>query len=289
MANQKQVATKAAPETAQAAVAGEKRLSLVRQFAATYGVEDSKLLSTLKETAFRQSKKDGAVVEVSDAQMMALLVVANEYKLNPFTREIYAFPDKGGIVPIVSLDGWIRIINERPELRSIEFAYSDEGTEDHWCECTITRADRSAPIAVREFYKECYRDTGPWNSHPRRMLRHKALIQCARVAFGFAGVYDPDEAERIREARTVEGEVVSLKSGTQAPRAIEAPKVEGVSTSVPALISEDMQKVLRNRLEQYSVPESRLLAHFEIGALEELTFDQVNGAYDWIATEDAAP
>ena len=30
------------------------------------------------------------------------------------------------------------------------------------------------------------------------MLRHKALIQCARYAFGFAGLIDPDEAERMR-------------------------------------------------------------------------------------------
>jgi hypothetical protein len=27
--------------------------------------------------------------------------------------------------------------------------------------------------------------------------RHKAMIQCARYAFGFAGIVDPDEAERI--------------------------------------------------------------------------------------------
>ncbi|ENC7540331.1 phage recombination protein Bet, partial [Salmonella enterica subsp. enterica serovar Brandenburg] len=32
-----------------------------------------------------------------------------------------------------------------------------------------------------------------------RMLRHKAMIQCARLAFGFAGIYDKDEAERIVE------------------------------------------------------------------------------------------
>jgi hypothetical protein len=32
------------------------------------------------------------------------------------------------------------------------------------------------------------------------MLRHKALIQTARYAFGFAGIVDPDEAERIDEA-----------------------------------------------------------------------------------------
>ena len=29
------------------------------------------------------------------------------------------------------------------------------------------------------------------------MLRHKALIQCARYAFGLSGIVDPDEAERI--------------------------------------------------------------------------------------------
>jgi hypothetical protein len=31
------------------------------------------------------------------------------------------------------------------------------------------------------------------------MLRHKAMIQCARLAFGFGGIYDQDEAERIAE------------------------------------------------------------------------------------------
>jgi hypothetical protein len=31
------------------------------------------------------------------------------------------------------------------------------------------------------------------------MHRHKALIQCARIAFGFVGIYDQDEAERIIE------------------------------------------------------------------------------------------
>jgi hypothetical protein len=34
-----------------------------------------------------------------------------------------------------------------------------------------------------------------------RMLRHKALIQAARLAFGFSGIYDQDEAERIVSAR----------------------------------------------------------------------------------------
>ena len=43
------------------------------------------LIGTLKATAFKG--------QVSDAQMTALLVVANQYALNPWTKEIYAFPD----------------------------------------------------------------------------------------------------------------------------------------------------------------------------------------------------
>ena len=68
-----------------------------------------------------------------------------------------------------------------------------------WVECSIYRKDRNRPTVVREFLRECKRSTDPWSSHPTRMLRHKALIQCARVAFGFAGIYDQDEAEQIIE------------------------------------------------------------------------------------------
>src|SRR3546814_11476971 len=51
---------------------------------------------------------------------------------------------------------------------------------------------------------ECKRGTQPWQSHPRRMLRHKATIQCARLAFGSGGIYEQDEAERIVESRVID-------------------------------------------------------------------------------------
>ena len=40
------------------------------------------------------------------------------------------------------------------------------------------------------------------------MLRHKALIQCVRVAFGFSGVYDEDDA------RTVAAKVYDVPAAT---------------------------------------------------------------------------
>lgn len=165
-------------------------LSNATKLAATLGLEgDSReLVDTLKATAFKG--------QVSDAQMAALLIVASQYRLNPWTKEIYAFPDKNnGIVPVVGVDGWSRIINSHPQFDGMDFEQNNES-----CTCIIYRKDRGHPIRVTEWLDECKRGTGPWQSHPKRMLRHKAMIQCARIAFGFVGIYDQDEAERIVEA-----------------------------------------------------------------------------------------
>lgn len=179
--------------------------SLVTKFADKYSIEPDKLMSILKATAFKV--KDG---EVTNEQMAALLVVADQYGLNPFTKEIYAYPDKGGIVPIVGVDGWTRIINEHHQFDGMEFKYSEETTTHKsrtafvWVECIIYRKDRTKPIIIREYFDEVVRSgnyTTPWDTHPKRMHRHKTLIQAARLAFGFAGIYDEDEAERIMEAR----------------------------------------------------------------------------------------
>lgn len=188
----------------------QPRARLLALMANKYSVDPDKMLTALKATAFRG--------DVTNEQMMALLVVANQYDLNPWTKEIYAFPDKkSGIVPVVGIDGWSRIINSSPQFDGMEFVESEKLVESaehqpcpEWIECRIYRKDRSHPISVRERFSECYRppfkndrgyvNNGPWQTHTSRFLRHKAMIQCARVAFGFVGIYDPDEAERIREA-----------------------------------------------------------------------------------------
>jgi len=163
--------------------------TLTSKLAARLDIGDgSGMIDTLKATAFKG--------QVSDEQMMALLIVANQYGLNPWTKEIYAFPDRNnGIVPVVGVDGWSRIINSHAQFDGMDFSQDAES-----CTCIIYRKDRGHPIKVTEYLAECKRDVAPWKSHPRRMLRHKAMIQCARLAFGFVGIFDQDEAERIVEA-----------------------------------------------------------------------------------------
>jgi len=173
------------------ATARAERKSLVEKFANKYGIEPNKMMATLKATAFKG--------DVTTEQMAALLIVADAHNLNPWTREIYAFPSRNGIVPIVGVDGWARITNEHQQFDGMDFEQDDEK-----CTCTIYRKDRSHPTKVTEYMAECKRQTDPWTTHPKRMLRHKAMIQCARLAFAFAGIFDPDEGERILAAEAID-------------------------------------------------------------------------------------
>lgn len=228
------------------------RASLVQKFAAKYSIEPDKLMGILKATAFKV--KDG---EATNEQMAALLVVADQYGLNPFTKEIFAFPDaKNGIVPVVGVDGWSRIINDHPQSDGLEFRASDTMVTmpdaqpcPEWMEVVIHRKDRSHPIVVREYLDEVYRKLGeykdgnkhkpgPWQTHTKRFLRHKVLIQGARIAYGFGGIYDEDEAERIIDmgaAQQVASEkpVIAMPQSKSKPATIDNETGE-ITESAPA-------------------------------------------------------
>src|SRR5689334_7406508 len=116
---------------------------LVEKFAGKYHIDADKLLTILKATAFKVSQG-----EVTNEQMAALLIVADQYGLNPFTKEIFAFEDKHkGIVPVVSIDGWARIINEHPQFDGVEwnepqeFIDAPDGGREafEYLECVIYR------------------------------------------------------------------------------------------------------------------------------------------------------
>lgn len=152
--------------------------------AARIGADPQELLSTLMLGVFKDAKP---------AEFQALVITAQEYQLNPILKELYAFPAKGGgIVPIVSIDGWLKIINRQPKLDGLKVEFSEDGKE---ATCTIHVKDREHPVVVTEYLEECQRNTEPWKTMPRRMLRHKAIIQAARVAFGIGGVFDEDDGK----------------------------------------------------------------------------------------------
>jgi phage recombination protein Bet len=190
-----------------------KKPSVLGIMAAKFRLDEAMFLNTIKATVMKPTK-DGKIP--SNEEIAAFLIVANKYDLDPFTNEIYAFPNKkGGIIPIVGVDGFVTIMNRRPGFDGYEMEYCEEevtmeGAKScpKWAEVKIFHKDREHPTIVREYLDEVYVAArggypGPWQSHTKRMLRHKVLIQGIRVAFGITGIYDEDEGARILEAQTV--------------------------------------------------------------------------------------
>lgn len=178
------------------------RQGIIAWAAQAYGVEAGKVLGVLKATCFSQGKD---VDPPSDAEVAALLIVAREYGLNPFVRQIYAFKNRnGGIVPVVGVDGYAHAVNSHPQCDGFAFSESDKKI-DHkgkqvpeWIECTIFRKDRTHHSPVREYFSEVVRGTGAWDQTPARMLRHRAYMQSARITLGIT-VQDEEDARTTME------------------------------------------------------------------------------------------
>ena len=213
-------------------------------------VEPAKLFDTLKSTVFK-----GA----SNEEMLALVVVANEYGLNPLLKEMYAFPAKGGgIVPLVAIDGWTKIVNRQPSFDGVKFHwdFDSETNKPVACTCTMWVKGRKEPVQVTEFLDECARATEPWTKMPRRMLRHRAFIQAARLAFGLSGLVDEDEAPDVQVVRS---------------RPIRADVDDGVKVQVipPPDTPKELADAGLAPVEREITPQDRLaiyLADFEITA-----------------------
>ncbi len=183
--------------------------------ASRMSVEPTKLFETLKATVFQKATNE---------ELLALVVVANAYNLNPFLKELYAFPAKGGgIVPIVSVDGWNKMLVNQPDFDGIEFEFADDDSGNLLsCTATIHVKNRSHPVKITEYMAECKRNTDPWNNMPHRMLRNRTLCQASRVAFGFSGVKHEEETDAI----AVDAVIVSSVPTTPAvepPKKIVAP------------------------------------------------------------------
>lgn len=149
------------------------------------------------------------------ADLDRLLLTAEKLNLDPLCGEIYAVDaslaadaaqnqnkGKKAIVIVVSVDGWSRIINSHKQFDGMKFFESEPGHDELplYFECTIFRKDRRVATSVREYMYEAHTGTGAWLTHPRRMLRHKAMVQCARICFGLGGVFEPDEAQKVVQA-----------------------------------------------------------------------------------------
>lgn len=278
----------------QLVVAPQQKPSALAVMASRCNVDPAKLHSTLKNTVFK-----GA----TDDELLALVVTANTYDLNPILKELYAFPKKGGgITPMVGVDGWVKIMNRQANLDGWEcdiFPKETNAKPTH-ATCTIWIKDRSHPVKVTEYYEECKRNTDPWNGSPRRMLRHKAMIQAIRLAFGVSGIHDEDEARDISghvqivsgakpvfRTRAVEPEDIEDDIPMGAPVQTESKAAALAADDLPVFEADTPQKTLQVALSDASVSEGDFLKVLKATApqlvgkcklISELSDDAANAA-----------
>lgn len=237
--------------------------------ATKYNMNPSDFQTTVLATC---SPKGRNAQNLTQVEFYTLLLAADKYNLNPLMREIYAFPAKGGgIQVIVGVDGWMNLINSHPNFDGMEFEDIRENSKVIAITCRMFRKDRAHPISVTEYMDECKRGTDVWKQWPVRMLRHKAVIQAARYAFGFSNIMEPDEAERAIEApkRNVAEDLKARRQKFETGEGFDAARIDDAldSTSEP---QEDVMDVEPEEEKQEPAKEPQELSDEQQGLLNEI-------------------
>ena len=124
-------------------------------------------------------------IEVPARMILTLLRMMQTLHLDPLSEEIgFTQYDDGHWQVFITIEGCSKLLNQHPQFNGLVFHQADtlvEGVPE-WIECSIYRKDRAIPITVREYLMEVRGENTIWQKMPRRMLRHRALQQCVRLA-----------------------------------------------------------------------------------------------------------
>lgn len=117
--------------------------------------------------------------------VLGLLRIMRQLQLDPLSDEVSLVQHEDGHwQAYITIEGCSILLNRHPQFNGLSFTESETNISGipEWIECTIYRRDRDIPITVREYFVEVQADKPIWKKMPRRMLRHRALQQCVRLA-----------------------------------------------------------------------------------------------------------
>jgi hypothetical protein len=124
-------------------------------------------------------------IEVPAKTILTLLRMMQSLHLDPLSEEIgFTQYDDGQWQVFITIEGCSKLLNQHPQFNGLYFTQADtliDGLPE-WIECSIYRKDREVPTTVREYLAEVRGENEIWRKMPRRMLRHRALQQCVRLA-----------------------------------------------------------------------------------------------------------
>lgn len=160
------------------------------------GIKAAAIRSGMRYESFVQQLISCAFAHVKfwqESDVERLFWVADRLGLDPLERDLIALeqrePPTASVSFMITLDGWVKLLHRHPRFRGLSF---EEGPIDEhglplWQSCILYWEGFTCPWVVREWASEHRSLHESWLTHPRRMLRHKALTQCARLALGVGG------------------------------------------------------------------------------------------------------
>jgi len=124
-------------------------------------------------------------IEVPAKTILTLLRMMQSLHLDPLSEEIgFTQYEDGQWQVLITIEGCSKLLNQHPQFNGLIFTQAEtliDGLPE-WIECSIYRKDREVPTTVREYLAEVKGENEIWKKMPRRMLRHRALQQCVRLA-----------------------------------------------------------------------------------------------------------
>lgn len=182
-------------------LAPQTKPSLLQQLAGQVGLDPQKYYDAIKSACGCKGAQD--------AHFMTLLMQAQKLGLDPVAKHLYLMPVQGGIQVTMGVDGYIKLMLSHPDYlaHTVEADVRKDGTIVS-ATCTIWTKKRQEnglpPFSATEYFVECKTNGSPWRSHPVRMLKHRAVGQAVRYAFG---LYLPDEQEWERANEVSSGKL----------------------------------------------------------------------------------
>lgn len=132
--------------------------------------------------------------DCTNSEFELLLYLANKYKLDPMSRQIWAVKYGNDAARIFcGRDGYLEIAHRSGVFDGIASGTKkdDDGNIVGWCD--VFRKDMTHPFHVEVSLAEFNTGKNTWSKLPKVMITKVAESQCLRRAFSISGMYCPEE------------------------------------------------------------------------------------------------